>query len=121
MEKQQKKKEAKLTRALEPHKDFGMISKSKVYISKKGWGLCTPDGKEINIPWGEIQLAFDGTDKLIIPIERCKALKKDNPDAECSDCRAGVEDTEYWYFIDGKVGSDYVQFCDKCYQRRISK
>lgn len=56
--------------------------------------------------------------KFLIPIERCRVLKKDNPNAECSDCRAGVEDTKYWYFIDGEVGVDYVQFCDKCFERR---
>ena len=59
--------QAQLTRRLEGTKEFGKISlielpnKSKIYISKKGWNLVTPDEKEINIPYGEINLAIKET------------------------------------------------------------
>ena len=59
--------EAKLTRGLEEVEEFGKISriempdKSKIYISKKGWYLVTPDGIEINIPYSEINLAIKET------------------------------------------------------------
>lgn len=53
-----------------------------------------------------------------IPIERAKAVIQKNAFAECSDCRKTTEETEYWYFIEGDVGVDYVQFCDKCFKRR---
>lgn len=59
--------EAKLTRGLEETKEFGKISKielpnkSRIYISKKGWNLVTPDGKEVNIPYSEINLAIKET------------------------------------------------------------
>jgi len=59
--------EAELTRGLKETKEFSKISRiklpnnSKIYISKKGWNLVTPDGKEINIPYGEINLAIKET------------------------------------------------------------
>lgn len=58
-----------ITRTIKPTKEFGKIvridlpNKSKIYISKKGWNLVSPDGKEINIPYGEINLAIKETIK----------------------------------------------------------
>jgi hypothetical protein len=55
----------KLLRGLEVSKNYGRISrfilpnKSRIYISKKGWTLITPDKKETLLPWAEIQLALD--------------------------------------------------------------
>ncbi len=60
-------KEAKVKRSIGEDKKFGKISrielpnKSKIYITKKGWNLVAPDGKEINIPYGEINMAIKET------------------------------------------------------------
>ena len=60
---------AKLTRALEKSDEYGLISrielpnKSKIYITKKGWNLVTPNGTEINMPYSEINLAIQETIK----------------------------------------------------------
>lgn len=35
--------------------------KSKIYISKKGWKLITPSGIDIDISYGEINLAIKET------------------------------------------------------------
>ena len=48
-------------------KQFGKVArlelpdKSKIYISKKGWNLVTPQGIEVNIPFNEINLAIEET------------------------------------------------------------
>lgn len=57
----------KLTRGLSKSKEFGKISilefpnKSKIYISKKGWSIGMPDGIEITLNYGEINLAIKET------------------------------------------------------------
>lgn len=84
------KMEIKLTRGLEETEEFGKISrielpnKSKIYISKKGWNLVTPDGQEINIPYNEINVAIKETmsqgymkrDSL----ERVRRFRENSPD-----------------------------------------
>ena len=58
---------AQITRGLKKTKEFGKVSrielpnKSKIYISKKGWNLVTPNGTEVGIPYAEINLAIKET------------------------------------------------------------
>ncbi len=57
----------KVTRGTEKTSKYGRITriqmpdKSKIYISKKGWNLVTPDGKEISMPFSEINVAIQET------------------------------------------------------------
>lgn len=56
---------ATVTRGLRKSREFGSISridlpdKSRIYISKLGWTLVTPQGGEVCLPWVEIALAVE--------------------------------------------------------------
>ena len=64
---QEKRSTAEVTRSKDASPEYGKISKielpnkSRIFISKKGWTLGTPDGQEMTLPYGEINMAITET------------------------------------------------------------
>jgi hypothetical protein len=56
-----------ITRGHDITNEYGKISKlempnkSKIYVTKKGWTLVTPDKKEVLLPYVEINAAIQET------------------------------------------------------------
>ena len=52
--------------------------------------------------------------KRVVSFEKIRVTKKNDEDAECSNCRNGYGDTKYWYVVEQKNHGG-LQLCESCF------